>query len=130
MSITDSNIKKFKKSLLNNLDKSCCSSRVTKDSSKEHIILRGNQRITINGKSVWSSKKVAQKAIERYIINGKNWRLNITHLWKREVKHDWSAIVPPGLEKIAAPIRAKWAEKNLRVIPLRDYMVLEHNRTK
>jgi len=130
MSISDSDTKKFKETLVKRLKESCYRSRVAKDSSKEHVILLGNQRVELNNKSIWSSEKCAQRAIDRYIVAGKSWMLGTISVWRNGVKCDYTSNIPAGLEEIAAPIRKEWADKNLRIIPLRDYMVLEYNRNK
>ena len=130
MSISDSNTKKFKEILLKRLKESCYRSRVAKDSSREHVVLLGNQRIELNNKSIWSSEKCAQRAIEKYIKAGKSWNLSIESMWKCVVNGDWNTKAPAQIGMMAVSIREEWADKNLRIIPLRDYMVLEYNRNK
>lgn len=130
MSISDSDMKKFKEALIKKLDKCCYRSRATKDSGKEYVVLLGNQRVEINGKRTWTSEKSAQNAISRYIVSGKAWGLGANSVWRYEIDSNYTNDIPKELEKIAAPIRLEWARKNLRTIPLRDYMMLEYNRAK
>lgn len=81
----------------------------------------------MNSKIVWSSKKRAENAIERYIVSGNIWWLNTNRIW-RSVVGNYIAYAPAEARFIAHKIRKEWADKNLIVIPLRDYMVFEHKR--
>jgi len=118
----------FKKEMLARLNRACYRSRICKDSSKEHIILIANKRVTINNKSIWCSEKSAQKAIERYIVDGKHWNLGSNSVWKGVA--GLSSVPPSTIHTASYEIREGWAKKNLRIMPLRDYMTLEHKRSK
>jgi len=117
------------KALSYRLKATCRPSKACKDSKLEHIILMGNQRIDLKGKSVWSSKKYAEKAINNYIIKGNCYMLSTNYIY-RSISSDWYVTAPEDITTLCNEFRKKWAEQNLRVVPLRDYMVFEHNREK
>lgn len=125
MDMSDSDTKKFEETLIRRLVQCCCQNKATKDPGKEHVVLMDNKRVEINGKSVWSTEAFAQKAIQR-LIDGRDWYLNNANILFHSTSNQ--NIHSLGLEKIAAPMRQKWVSKHLRVMPLREYMVFEHNR--
>ena len=118
----------FRKAYMHSITRyGAADSRITKDSGLEHVILDINRRVTIRNKSVWNSKKLAEKAIERYIANGNYWAIDTRSVWRR-ASLDYSSLPPDWAKQMAEEIRKEYAER-LRVIPLREYMVMEHNRT-
>jgi len=119
----------YEATLTTQLVRACHRSKVSKDSDREYVILMDNERVSINGKNIWNSEKIAKTAIHKYIINAGLWYLKSHWVWKRNINISRHSI-PFDLSIISNDFRKKWAEDHLRTIPLRDYMVFEHNKAK
>lgn len=121
---------KFKEALLKGLERAAYSDRLCKDSGRECVVLFGNKRICLGKKNVWSSYNYANRAIQRYIVDGKSWWISDSNTWRRMYNFLPGPSIPAEFKRLGKSIRKEWAERNLRIVPLRDYMHAEFMRAQ
>jgi len=123
----------FKDELLKRLNDVAKTTKPLKDNT-EMVILKDGKRVSLKGKSVWATEKRAQNAVDA-VIRGGDWRLksnyirrflgHVNYSYNRNARQDdkvWS-------DKARA-IRTKWAKDHLRIVPLKDYIIMESKRSK
>ena len=115
-------IDKFEEALLKALNHKYFTTKATKDSDLEYVVLRDGERIEIGNKTVWSGKKRAENAIDR-VRRGQLWWMSTDHVWRSIAGHNVKA--PSDIHQRASKIREEWVDKHLRAIPLKAYMVMQ-----
>lgn len=126
----ESNLKeRFKAKMSDRLYKEFYSSKACKDSSRECVILVDSNRVTINSKSIWSSKLYAQKALKR-MIDGKGIFINTNKVYGSIFGYHAYKVISDEFVDFGKKVREEWIKNHVKIVPLRDYMVLEHMRSK
>lgn len=125
--VTEDDVKKFREELERCMDRGCYKTKTCKDSSLECVILNKGKRIALKGKGIWSTKKYAEKAIQKSVIEGKLWWTDTDRVWNSAM-NNYKSDPPFSIQLLAKEMREAWAEKNLIIMPLREYMVFEHKR--
>jgi hypothetical protein len=122
----NSSTERFKSKILSRLYKEFDSNKVCEDSSRECVILLDGSRVTVNNKNVWSSRLYAQRALKR-IVDDKGIFMSTHRVYKLVFGH---YTVPDEFVNFGKRICEEWIKNHIKIVPLRDYMTLEHMRAK